>query len=250
MESGRAALVHDSARDERFVTANTGFAIGSLVAVPMIAGGRTVGVLSVSASSPGMFSERELDLAQLLANCTAPAIETARLAHLAVTDDLTRAYNMRYLAPRMDREVELARDNDEHLSVLMLDLDHFKEVNDRHGHAVGDEVLRGFAARVRSTVRETDVLVRRGGEEFLLLMPQTPTETARTIAERVRTEVASRPIVSERAGGVRVRVSIGVATWREGESATDVEARADAALYRAKANGRDRVEVSEEPIRV
>lgn len=243
-DTGKAALVSDTSTDDRFVTASTGFPVGSLVAVPMIAGGRVVGVLSVSSPTPRAFEERHRDLSQLLANCTAPAIETARLAHLAVTDDLTRAYNYRYLAPRMAEEIGRAKRHGEGFSILMMDLDHFKDVNDQWGHAVGDEVLQAFVARVRHEVRESDVLIRRGGEEFVLLMPGTSSEVARGVAERVREHVAGSPIETATGARVPLRVSIGVATLRESETVADVEGRADAALYRAKAEGRDRVEVA------
>lgn len=241
-DTGRAALVVDTAEDARFKEARTGFSVRSLVAVPMNAGGQVVGVLSASSPEPGCFGERDRDLAQLLANCTAPAIETARLARLAVTDDLTRAFNYRYLSSRLGEEVGRARRYGDSFSVLMMDLDHFKRVNDTHGHHVGDEVLRGFVERVRDEVREPDVLIRRGGEEFLLLMPATPADEATHVAERIRARVASAPIETENDGAVPLTVSIGVATWQDDESARDIEARADAALYRAKENGRDRVE--------
>ena len=239
-DTGKATLVEDAAVDPRFAARPVGFSIGSLVAVPLVAGGQVVGVLSASSPVPRRFTERDRDLAQLLANCTVPAIETARLAHLAVTDDLTRAYNYRVLGPRLREEVSRAARYGEALSILMMDLDHFKRVNDAHGHAVGDDVLKGFVERVRAETRQADVLIRRGGEEFLLVMPSTGIEEARTVAERIRERLASSPID---VGGTSVplTVSIGVATWMSGEDVHAFEGRADAALYRAKQDGRNRV---------
>lgn len=242
-DTGRAALVTDATTDPRFATRSTGFRVRSLVVAPLIAGGQVVGVVSASSAEPGAFGERHRDLAQLLANCAAPTIETARLAHLAITDDLTRAYNYRYLASRLPEEVGRARRYGDGFSVLMMDLDHFKRVNDSYGHAVGDEVLRGFVDRVRAEVREPDVLIRRGGEEFLLLMPSTRVEEACAVAERIRARVADRPITTTGGKGIPLTVSIGVATWNPGEMGREVEGRADAALYRAKQAGRNRVEV-------
>ncbi len=241
-DTGKAALVEDTSTDPRFAARPTGFSVGSLVAVPLVAGGHVVGVLSASSPSPGRFSERDRDLAQLLANCTVPAIETARLAHLSVTDDLTRAYNYRVLASRLHEEVGRAARYGDPLSVLMMDLDHFKHVNDRYGHAAGDEVLRAFVDRVRAEVRQPDVLIRRGGEEFLLVMPSTGGDDAHAVAERIRARVAATPIPTQCGADVPLTVSIGVATWVDREDATALEARADAALYRAKDAGRDRVE--------
>lgn len=245
-DTGKAALVEDAGTDPRFTVRPTGFPVGSLVAVPLVAGGQVVGVLSASSPRARAFGERDRDLAQLLANCTVPSIETARLARLAVTDDLTRAYNYRVLGPRLGEEVSRAARYGDPLSVLMMDLDHFKRVNDRYGHAVGDEVLRGFVDRVRAEVRQPDVLIRRGGEEFLLVMPKTGEPDAQKVAERIRERVAASPI--ETTGGpVPLTVSIGVATWTFGEEAAGLEARADAALYRAKRRGRDRVSTAPPP---
>ncbi len=245
-DTGKAALVEDTAEDARFTVRATGFPVRSLVAVPLVAGGQVVGVLSASSPEPHAFTSRDRELAQLLANCTVPAIETARLARLAITDDLTRAYNYRVLGPRLGEEISRAARYGEPLSVLMMDLDHFKRVNDRYGHAVGDAVLRAFVDRVRAEVRQPDVLIRRGGEEFLLVMPSTAEPDAQKVAERIRARVGDTPIVTD-GGEVELTVSIGVATWTPGEAPSALEARADAALYRAKNRGRDRVSTAPPP---
>ena len=243
-DTGRAALVADARTDPRFVARpDAGFEVRSLIAVPLFAAGNVVGVLSVSHTGADVFGARDRDLAQLLANCTAPAIETARLARLAVTDELTRAFNYRYHHSRLAEEVGRARRYGDAFSVLMMDLDHFKLVNDRYGHQVGDEVLRGFVERVRDEVREPDVVIRRGGEEFALLMPATGEKEAAQVAERIRAHVAATPIATSE-GDVPLTVSIGVATWVANESGSELEGRADEALYRAKAAGRDRVETA------
>lgn len=240
-ESGRATLVPDAHDDPRFVAHPTqGFEVRAVIAVPLIAAGEVIGVLSVSSERAAAFGTSDRDLAQLIANCAVPAIEKSRLQRLAITDWLTRAYNHRYLGPRLAEEVERARRHGDPLSVAMLDLDHFKDVNDRYGHDVGDTVLRVFADRVRDEVRRHDVLVRRGGEEFVLLMPETGSTDALLVAERIRTRVA-QPIPLEREGEPPVvTVSIGIATWH-GEPPEALEQRADSAMYRAKREGRDRV---------
>ena len=170
-----------------------------------------------------------------------PAIEKSRLRRLAITDWLTRAYNHRYLGPRLSEEIERARRHGEPISIALMDLDHFKRVNDAHGHDAGDTVLRAFTDRVRAEVRRHDVLVRRGGEEFVLIMPETGAADAYLVAERVRERVAATPIVLGNGLSLdRLTVSIGLATWR-GEPSEALQQRADAALYRAKREGRDRV---------
>ena len=212
-----------------------------MLAEPLWSAGQVIGVLSLSSSHKRAFAPGDQLLARLLANCCTPPIERARLRRLAMTDDLTLAYNQRYLSPRVNEEIERARRSGQPLSVLLLDLDHFKNVNDEYGHEVGDTVLRLFADRVRSIVRRVDVFIRRGGEEFLLLMPATALEQARNTAERIRRNLSDAEL--DCGGGVRLRqtVSIGAACWDFKESPEALQRRADVAMYAAKEQGRDRV---------
>jgi diguanylate cyclase (GGDEF)-like protein len=246
LEHGEPARVVDVRKDRRFVhVPGQGFAIGSMVVEPLVSERAPIGVLSVSSPELNAFSATDELLARLLANCSVGPIQRARLERLAVTDDLTLAFNGRYLGTRLAEEIERARRLDKPLSLLWMDLDHFKLVNDRHGHVVGDMVLRAFVDRVRSATRRVDILVRRGGEEFVLLMPATTTNQARTIAERVRRCTGEHAIVAD---GARVAqtVSIGVATWDGRESTDAFQRRADEALYFAKQQGRNRVELARE----
>jgi two-component system cell cycle response regulator len=246
LQHGEPARVVDVQKDPRFVTLRPqGFAIASMVVEPLVSEGVPIGVLSVSSPEVNAFSPTDERLARLLANCSVPPIQRARLERLAVTDDLTLAFNGRYLASRLIEEMERARRSDAPLSVLWMDLDHFKLVNDKHGHPVGDHVLRGFVDRVRAATRRVDILVRRGGEEFVLLMPSTATAQAKVIAERVRAHAAGEPVT---VGAARVTqtVSIGVATWDGRESPDALQARADEAMYTAKQRGRNRVEMARE----
>lgn len=245
LEHGEPARVVDTRKDPRFVVSpGQGFAIGSMVVEPLVSEGAPMGVLSVSSSEVNAFSATDELLARLLANCSVGPIQRARLERLAVTDDLTLAFNGRYLASRLVEEMERARRSEAPLSVLWMDLDHFKQINDRHGHPVGDHVLRTFVERVRAATRRVDILVRRGGEEFVLLMPATSTVQAKVIAERVRAHVAEPFAI----GAIRLKqtVSIGIATWNGRESADALQRRADEAMYFAKQCGRDRVELARE----
>ena len=187
------------------------------------------------------FDEDDVLLATLLANCAVPRIEQARLERLAVTDDLTRALNQRSLGPRLAQEMERSRRYEEPLSVLMMDLDHFKRVNDEHGHLAGDRVLADFADRVRAVVRRADLLVRWGGEEFLLILPTSDAAAALTTAERVRAVVAERPFSADDEGPISQTVSLGVATWDGEEDGEALLRRADRAVYAAKQAGRNQV---------
>lgn len=245
VQHGELVRINHADRDPRFVKLPAqGFFIRSILAVPLQSGGKTIGVLTTSSPKPESFGPETEDLARLIANCAVPAIEKARLERLAITDPLTRAFNHRYLQPRLQEEMSRANRDDQPLSMLLLDLDHFKSVNDTHGHQAGDRVLRVFAELVRSGVRGYNVLIRRGGEEFVLLLPGTPLHAAMVVAERVRKTVGRQRI--EVAPGLRITqtVSIGVACWNGTESAEEFEQRADAAMYEAKRAGRNRLAVA------
>jgi diguanylate cyclase (GGDEF)-like protein len=168
----------------------------------------------------------------------------SRLQRLATTDPLTGADNRRSFGERASMELARSRRYQRPLSLLMLDLDHFKAVNDRFGHAVGDEVLRTFAQVCRETLRDADVFARMGGEEFAVLLVETSAGRASLVAERLRANVArlAIPTPGATSDAVSVTVSAGAATANEDDETLDaLLARADDALYRAKRAGRDRV---------
>jgi len=162
---------------------------------------------------------------------------------LAVTDQLTGLHNRRYMSGQLDALMRRAAAGGEPVSLLMIDIDHFKRVNDSFGHDVGDEVLSEFAIRLASNVRAIDLPVRHGGEEFVVVMPDTEMENARRIAERIRLHVAGAPFRVMRGEELlSVTISIGVATSAgPDDSPAALLKRADEAVYEAKANGRNRV---------
>ncbi len=245
VSSGKTARINQASEDPRFVPpSDQGFEIGSILATPLWSGGKVVGVLSVTGEGQDRFTAMHEDLLRLMANCTVPSIERARLERLSITDDCTAAYNQRYLMPRLSDEMDRARKHVSPLSVLLLDLDHFKEVNDNWGHQAGDDVLAIFADRARDQVRRKDVLVRRGGEEFVLIMPDTGREEAEYVAERIR-RVMDDELIALRGGDqIRQSVSIGVATWDGVEQPAELQERADRAMYTAKEAGRNCVKTS------
>jgi two-component system, cell cycle response regulator len=160
---------------------------------------------------------------------------------LALTDSLTGLYNRRYLMAHLDGLMLRAADGAQGPAVLMLDIDFFKRVNDDHGHAAGDAVLREVAGRIARHVRGFDLVARYGGEEFVVVMPETQLAVAAMVAERLRSVIAAKPIaLGEGEGEVAVTISVGIAVTREGgDSATAVLQRADKALYEAKGRGRN-----------
>lgn len=166
----------------------------------------------------------------------------ALLKHQASHDPLTGLWNRGQVHAQLDADLVQARRTGHPMSIIMADIDHFKHVNDRHGHAAGDDTLQIVARRVKDALRTSDQVSRYGGEEFLILLPDTPLPEARLIAERVRQAVASTPVAT-RAGNLDITLSLGVASSTEaGLSRDSLLAAADEALYRAKAGGRNRVE--------
>jgi len=167
----------------------------------------------------------------------------ARLEALATTDPLTQVLNRRALVERLAHEMERARHGDRSVALLMIDLDHFKRVNDTHGHLVGDDVLRDVARLLLTEARGADAVARYGGEEFLVILPDTDDDGAEVFAERVRERVERHEFHGRDDAELRLTASIGVATFPAAriDTVEDLFARADAALYRAKADGRNRV---------
>ena len=161
---------------------------------------------------------------------------------LAIVDQLTGLNNRRYFDTHMPRLIEAAASRNRPLCVMILDIDHFKSVNDTHGHDVGDEVLQVFASRLKAAVRDVDLLCRLGGEEFIIAMPEIPIRVAAVVAERLRLAIGSIPfMLSSNGRDLDITVSIGLAERGDDTSISDMLKRADMALYRSKTAGRNQV---------
>jgi len=162
---------------------------------------------------------------------------------MAITDALTGLHNRRYMESHLSTLVEQAASRGKPLTVLVLDIDYFKSVNDTHGHDAGDEVLREFSQRLKKSIRGIDLACRYGGEEFVVVMPETDMAVATMVAERLRRRIASEPFpISQGTNAVEVTISIGLAARTSAsDSAANILKRADQALYRAKRDGRNRV---------
>jgi diguanylate cyclase (GGDEF)-like protein len=216
----------------------------SRMVAPLRVHGESLGVLVVETLGADRFGDHEVRLFEAIAGKAAAALENARLYSLANVDGLTGLYCRRYFDQRLAEEIERARRFGAGFSLLLLDLDDFKLINDTFGHPAGDRVLREAAAIAASQLRGVDLAARFGGEEFAYLLPRTSLADAHAVAERIREALATHSVVE---GGRRVRLSasIGVAAFSEAGSDTlaDLLGRADAALYRAKAAGKNRVEV-------
>lgn len=225
--------------------------IQSIAVVPLRLRGTVVGSLNQASRDPSHFnSEVATDLLEHLAAvgaiCIDNAVNRARLERDVITDPLTGVSNRRFFARRLQEEVSQWQRQRGSLSCLFVDLDHFKQINDRYGHQVGDEALRRVAQLLGESLRTSDVLARYGGEEFALLLPGTDAAQARETAERLRARIAARSLVLAAGRSLTITASIGCATLDQPSSA-DVAMlgawlvrSADAALYTAKSEGRNR----------
>jgi two-component system cell cycle response regulator len=241
-----------AACDHQLICPNAGDA-KSIAMIPLTHRGKLLGSINLCSIDPLRFTRDHASdflahLGIIASFCVENTINRARLMRSGFTDVLTGWNNRRYLSVRLVEELARARRDGTHLVCLMLDIDHFKQVNDNWGHAAGDAVLRELAQRVDSQVRASDVAARYGGEEFVILLPNTEVEAAARLAERVRQAIAASPITLPNGESVTVTASIGIAEAAPGPDEKDLKtlgdsliARADVALYAAKSAGRDRV---------
>lgn len=230
-------------------------AIKSIAIIPLTHRQKLLGSINLCSADPQRFTPAHATdflahLGVIASFCVENAVNRARLMRSGFTDALTGWHNRRYLSVRLGEELARARRDGTRLVCLMLDIDHFKRVNDSWGHAAGDEVLRELAQRIESQVRASDVAARYGGEEFVVLLPGTDVASALLLAERIRRSVSGSPIDLPNGEAVTITASIGIAEVQPAPEADDLKtigdsliARADVALYAAKAAGRDRVMV-------
>ena len=214
----------------------------SLLAVPLFVDDRILGVLAVAARRVGAYTPAHLELLTTLAQHAASALENARHHEAATVDSLTGLFLRDYFFRRLQEEFHRSARYGGSFALLMLDLDEFKQINDRHGHLAGDRYLRALGPALRGSLRLADLACRYGGDEFCILLPETDGAGARTIAERIRVAV-SQLVVDAEGTPVRTTASIGLAVHPlhdAGDLKTLLRA-ADQALYRAKRLGRDRV---------
>ncbi|PYS94217.1 MAG: hypothetical protein DMF50_12740 [Acidobacteria bacterium] len=223
----------------------------SVLAVPLLSRGRVIGVLeAVDRTTSGRFRSDDARLMSLLLEPAAVAMDNAlllrRSEELSITDDLTKLHNSRYLNATLRREVERSKRYRTPVSLIFLDLDGFKNVNDQHGHLWGSRTLVEVGAVIKSTVREIDVASRFGGDEFTVILPQTGPEGAQIIAERIRERIAETVFLESYGLKVRITASVGIASFPDhGRTKDDLIARADQAMYVVKGRGKNGVALAE-----
>jgi diguanylate cyclase (GGDEF)-like protein len=236
--------------DKRVPVANGGAAL----ALPLVCRGRAVGALVAIDRGP---AAREPALASAALAAIKAALEPAAIAldnalriqraeALSVTDDLTQLYNSRYLSQALRRETKRASRSGRPLSLLFIDLDGFKSINDQHGHLAGSRALVEAAIVIRTSARETDMIARFGGDEFAVVLPDTGSDGAVMVGERIRERIAAHRFLAAEGFGTQLTASVGVATLPDvATSAEGLIRAADQAMYRVKDRGKNGIEVAE-----
>jgi diguanylate cyclase (GGDEF)-like protein len=250
-ETRTMLYVRDIDKDQRFLHFRGKARLhGSLLALPLPSGNQCVGVLLLQREKVDAFTFEDVGLFHIIANQIAGAVSNSLLyqktRELATHDELTGLYNRRMLERRLEMEWERTNRFNSVLACIMLDVDHFKQFNDEHGHLVGDEVLRHAGKVLGEQVRRVDTIARFGGEEFAVLLPRTDKTEAYAVAEKLRIALAESELAKsgDDGGSLRLTISCGVAsTQDEPSSAKQLVDMADNALLLAKSQGRNRVVV-------
>jgi len=256
-EFGEALLVEDLEHDQRIRQKNRlHYKTRSFVSIPLKIGDRVIGVLNLSDKTTGeVFNEEDLKLLQAFATHAAIVMDrnvflnkSEELEKLTITDHLTGLANRRYLFERLKEELARSERHGHHLCLLMLDLDSFKHCNDTQGHLFGDKVLKEMALTISNTIRSMDIATRYGGDEFIIILPETDESLALDIAERLRANLEKRLAGSSQVFECReqeaITASIGIACYPEhGSTIEYLMKNVDTALYRAKNSGKNRVAV-------
>jgi diguanylate cyclase (GGDEF)-like protein len=249
MRSGEVCCAMDLSEDRRFMTS----VAAATVAFPLACRGRTIGALvgidRLPASRDPRFAPATLAAVELVLEPGAIALDNAlrvqRAEALSVTDDLTQLYNSRYLSQVLRRETKRASRSGRPLSLLFIDLDGFKTVNDTHGHLFGSRALVEAAGVIRDSARETDVVSRFGGDEFALVLPDTGSDGALAVGERIRERIAAHVFLHGDGLNMRLTVSVGVATLPDvAASAEALIQAADEAMYHVKDHGKNGIHVA------
>lgn len=253
---GKALLVQDIDSDPRLQVLRphegASYKTKSFISLPLKTEQRVVGVINVTDkfAATRVFTRDDLRYLQLLAHQTVIQIENIRLceklASLAVTDALTGVYNHRYFQEQLNNELLRAHRYGGGLSLIIFDIDHFKQYNDRYGHLEGDRVLRQVADVARNSTRKVDRVCRYGGDEFVVILPATHARGARSVAEKIREGVEALDIsVKDSEQSLKVTISGGVASYSEGIDREGLIATADKLLYKAKTDGGNKIRYPE-----
>jgi diguanylate cyclase (GGDEF)-like protein len=251
-QTGKPTIVNDTARDARFARkfdSSTQFSTRSILCAPLISRGRTIGVVEIINKLKGRFTQADLEILLTLVEPCAIAIENAilfqRTEQLTITDDLTKLFNSRYLNVYLSREIKRCKRHGIPLSVIFLDLDGFKGINDAYGHLAGSGTLAEVGAILAEAVRESDILARYGGDEFVVVLPETPPGGALVIAERLRRAIEDHGFLQTQGLTARISASFGIASYPDHALTPEgLIQKADQAMYRVKERDKNGIEVA------
>ena len=244
--AGKPLIINDAETDSRFhKMPDSCYEIYNLICVPLFSNSKPYGVINVvNKNDRQKFSENDLHVITSIANQISLIMEKVKLYEQSITDGMTKLFIHRYFQARLDEEIIRARRYQNPLSLIMLDVDHFKSFNDTYGHQMGDIVLMGVAEVVKTMIRNNiDIPARYGGEEFAVILPETDIDGAYRLAERIRIEIEKKEF-THNSRPVNVTASLGIAAYPiHANAKLDLIAKADLALYKSKKNGRNRVSV-------
>ena len=244
----KAIITNLGSNDPRFVNKDSLPNVQSLLCVPLIAKGETIGVINISnKKNDKLFNQKDLEFMTSLSNQAAIAIDNAKLYELATKDGLTKLYISRHFYTLLENEIRRCSRYKHKMSLLMLDIDNFKHINDTYGHLIGDQILRELSNEISQTVRKIDIPARYGGEEFIVILPETTKEDAVIIAERLRINISKIKVKAKEDTYISPTTSIGVCQYpMDGEEAKTLINSADTALYHSKHNGKNIVSIFNE----
>lgn len=233
--------------DPRYIVKEFMSNVKSLLCVPLIAKGEVIGVINITNKKHDkLFNQKDLEFITSLANQAAIAIDNAKLYELATKDGMTKLYIYRHFCTLLENEIRRCERYKRNMSLLMMDIDNFKRVNDTYGHLMGDTILRRLATTIQETIRNIDIPARYGGEEFVVILPETDKEDAVVIAERLRKSIAQIVVNVNETQTLSPTVSIGLAQYStDGHDPKELINAADTALYHSKHNGKNCVSIYE-----
>ena len=237
-ETKKPIIVNATGKDKRYLE-NRNSNVESILCIPLVVSDESIGVINITnkVNNKGGFTDEDLQLLTALGNQAAMAINHASLYEKAITDELTKLYIRRFFNVKLESEFRRAKRYGHQLTLLICDLDNFKTVNDTFGHQMGDMVLQTVANFLKTNVRETDIPARFGGDEFVVILPETDYEHGWIVGERFRQAVADNKVADL---SCQITISVGIATYPgDADSIQTLIARADAALYEAKHKGRN-----------
>jgi diguanylate cyclase (GGDEF)-like protein len=247
---GIPVVVPDVSKDERFlgkIDNAIHFKTKSLMCIPVRINEEVIGVLELVNKTTGEpFRKEDLDLLMRFVDLTAIAIERTslyqKMTELAITDDLTKLFNTRYLNRTIEIEIQRSSRYNTSLSLIFMDVDYFKRINDGFGHLIGSKVLVEMGQLLLKSLRTVDIVARYGGDEFVIVLPQTPPKAATQIAERMRKSIEQNTFLKKEGYSLKLTASFGVASYPESAASKDDLIRlADDAMYRVKNQTRNAV---------